>query len=279
MTVEVGLLDGSTRFLDASADGLPTAGALRHWIAAEHGLPCASLLRLKAGSRDLADAAPLDTLGARVNTLLRLPGGTHPMDAMCRAFPADPQRAILEKNKNRELAEKNRGEAAKQVNELLKKKLENAKFEAFPEPNTAGATARDASYKAQLEKQRRKLMDGGSDSDSSVSVFDPFMSKKAKKELKKHEKKEKKSKKEKKEKKEKREKKEKKEKKSRKHESESESSDSDDEVERKRRKREKKEKKEKRREKREEGGAHKSGGESSGEEEERRKKQKRSDEE
>jgi len=102
---------------------------------------------------------------------------THPMDAMCRQYPADPQRAVLEKKKNQEMAAKNRAEAATQVNALLKKKLELAKFEAYPEPQTAGSSADDAVYKAKLEKQRRKLMEGGSDSDSSVSVFDPFMSK------------------------------------------------------------------------------------------------------
>ena len=99
------------------------------------------------------------------------------MDAMCRAYPADPQRAILEKKKNQELAARNRAEAANQVNALLKKKLEAAKFEAYPEPQTAGAVADDAAYKAKLDKQRRKLMEGDDDSDSSVSVFDPFMSK------------------------------------------------------------------------------------------------------
>ena len=59
----------------------------------------------------------------------------------------------------------------------LKKKLEGAKYDAYPEAGTSGAAASDAAYKAKLEKQRRKLMEGGSDSDSSVSVFDPFMSK------------------------------------------------------------------------------------------------------
>ena len=102
---------------------------------------------------------------------------THPMDAMCRAFPADPQRAVLEKKKNQAMAEKNRAEAASQVNELLKKKLEAARFEAYPAPQTAASAADDATYKAKLDRQRRKLMEGGSDSDSSVSVFDPFMSK------------------------------------------------------------------------------------------------------
>merc|ERR1740139_579438 len=134
------------------------------------------------------------------------------------------------------MAEKNRAEAATQVNELLKRKLEAAKFEAYPAPQTAASAADDATYRAKLEKQRRKLMDGGSDSDSSVSVFDPFMSKKAKKEMKKREKKDKKDKKERKR--DKKDKKDKKEKKKRERESssdESDSSDSDDEVERKHR--------------------------------------------
>ena len=172
--LQLRLLDGGTRFVEEEA--APTVGALRRLAAA--GLPTPSLVRLKCGRRDLLDdAAPLAGVEESVHALLRLPGGTHPMDAMCRAFPADPQRAVLEKNKNREMAEKNRAAAAAQMNEILKKKLEGAKYDAYPEAGTSGAAASDAAYKAKLEKQRRKLMEGGSDSDSSVSVFDPFMSK------------------------------------------------------------------------------------------------------
>merc|ERR1740130_798239 len=247
-------LDGATVFLPSEQVG-STVGALRQWEAARAGLPSPSLLRLKSGNRNLSsDEAPLADVCASVHAMLRLPGGTHPMDAMCRAFPADPQRAVLEKKKNQAMAEKNRAEAATQVNELLKRKLEAAKFEAYPAPQTAASAADDATYRAKLEKQRRKLMDGGSDSDSSVSVFDPFMSKKAKKERKR----------DKKDKKDKKEKKEKKEKKKRERESssdESDSSDSDDEVERKHReekhekkKKHKKEKKKKEKRQREGGG-------------------------
>ena len=99
------------------------------------------------------------------------------MDALCKMYPGDPQRAVLEKKRNRDLAEQNRAAAAVKVNELLKKKLEAAKFDAYPEPQSQGAVEDEGKYKARLEKQRRKLMEGGSDSDSSVSVFDPFMSK------------------------------------------------------------------------------------------------------
>ena len=99
------------------------------------------------------------------------------MDACSRMYPGDPQRSVLEKQKNKAMAEKNRADAAAQVNELLKKKLEAAKYEAYPAPQTAASADDDAKYKAKLDRQRRKLMEGGSDSDSSVSVFDPFMSK------------------------------------------------------------------------------------------------------
>jgi len=283
-------LDGATVFLPSEQVG-STVGALRQWEAARAGLPSPSLLRLKSGNRNLSsDDAPLAEVDASVHAMLRLPGGTHPMDAMCRAFPADPQRAVLEKKKNQAMAEKNRAEAATQVNELLKRKLEAAKFEAYPAPQTAASAADDATYRAKLEKQRRKLMDGGSDSDSSVSVFDPFMSKKAKKEMKKREKKDKKDKKErkrdKKDKKDKKEKKEKKEKKKRERESssdESDSSDSDDEVERKHReekhekkKKHKKEKKKKEKRQRE-GGGQSDGHSSDAEDKDERKKSKGGD--
>ena len=175
------LPNGSTRLLDGASDlDAPTVGGLRRWAAAGAGLPSPSLLRLKCGPRELAsDGAPLDpaVLAGVVHALLRLPGGTHPMDAMCKEYPADPQRAILLKNKNRELAEKNRAEAAAMVNSLLKKKLDAARFEAYPEASTAAASVSDAEYKAKLEKQRRRLMEGGSDSDSSLSVYDPNMGK------------------------------------------------------------------------------------------------------
>ena len=177
MRLELVGLDGATVYPPSEQVG-STVGALRRWEAARAGLPSPSLLRLKSGSRNLSsDEAPLAEVDGSVHAMLRLPGGTHPMDSMCRAFPGDPQRAILEKNKNKAMAEKNRAEAAAQVNELLKKKLELAKFEAYPAPQTAASAADDVKYKAKLDRQRRKLMEGGSDSDSSVSVFDPFMSK------------------------------------------------------------------------------------------------------
>lgn len=177
----VRLPDGSTRLLNGAVElDAPTVGGLRRWAAAGAGLPSPSLLRLKCGPRELAsDGAPCFEAARAgvVHALLRLPGGTHPMDAMCKEYPADPQRAILLKNKNRELAEKSRAEAAAQVNSLLKKKLDAARFDAYPEASTSAASASDAEYKAKLEKQRRKLMEGGSDSDSSLSVFDPNMGK------------------------------------------------------------------------------------------------------
>eukprot|EP00964_Phaeocystis_antarctica_P035922 scaffold20530_cov68-Phaeocystis_antarctica.AAC.10 len=177
MRLELVGLDSATVYPPSEQVG-STVGALRRWEAARAGLPSPSLLRLKSGSRNLSsDEAPLAEVDESVHAMLRLPGGTHPMDSMCRAFPGDPQRAILEKNKNKAMAEKNRAEAAAQVNELLKKKLELAKFEAYPAPQTAASAADDVKYKAKLDRQRRKLMEGGSDSDSSVSVFDPFMSK------------------------------------------------------------------------------------------------------
>ena len=48
------------------------------------------------------------------------------MDACSRMYPGDPQRSVLEKQKNKAMAEKNRAEAAAQVNELLKKKFVTA---------------------------------------------------------------------------------------------------------------------------------------------------------
>ena len=177
MRLELVGLDGATVYLTSEQVG-STVGALRRWEAARAGLPSPLLLRLKSGSRNLSsDEAPLAEVDGSVHAMLRLPGGTHPMDACSRMYPGDPQRSVLEKQKNKAMAEKNRAEAAAQVNELLKKKLEAAKYEAYPAPQTAASADDDAKYKAKLDRQRRKLMEGGSDSDSSVSVFDPFMSK------------------------------------------------------------------------------------------------------
>ena len=75
--IEVVGLDGATAFVEANRVG-QTVGALRLWVSTQAGLPSASWLRLKSGSRDLAcDGAPLDEVDASVHALLRLPGGTH----------------------------------------------------------------------------------------------------------------------------------------------------------------------------------------------------------
>jgi len=107
----------------------------------------------------------------------------HAMDACCKAYPADPQRAVLEKVKAQEAAAAQRLDASRKMNELLKKKLAGGSSKADAEELAAPDDA-DAKYRAELEKQRRKLMDDGSDSDSSLSVHDPFISKRQKKEYK-----------------------------------------------------------------------------------------------
>ena len=77
MRLELVGLDGATVYLPSEQIGA-TVGALRRWEAARAGLPSPSLLRLKSGCRDLcSDEAPLSEVDARVQALLRLPGGTH----------------------------------------------------------------------------------------------------------------------------------------------------------------------------------------------------------
>jgi len=111
------------------------------------------------------------------------PTMVHAMDACCKQYPADPQRAVLEKVKAQEAAAAQRLDASRKMNELLKKKLAGGSSKADAEELAAPDDA-DAKYRAELEKQRRKLMDDGSDSDSSLSVHDPFISKRQKKEYK-----------------------------------------------------------------------------------------------
>ena len=75
LLIEVVGLDGATAFVEANRVG-QTVGALRLWVSTQAGLPSASWLRLKSGSRDLAcDEAPLTEVDASVHALLRLPGG------------------------------------------------------------------------------------------------------------------------------------------------------------------------------------------------------------
>ena len=77
MRLELVGLDGASAYVSAEEVGR-TVGSLRRWASARAGLPSASLLRLKSGCRDLcSDEAPLSEVDARVQALLRLPGGTH----------------------------------------------------------------------------------------------------------------------------------------------------------------------------------------------------------
>ena len=77
MRLELVGLDGATAYVSAEEVGR-TVGSLRRWASARAGLPSPSLLRLKSGCRDLcSDQAPLSEVDARVQALLRLPGGTH----------------------------------------------------------------------------------------------------------------------------------------------------------------------------------------------------------
>ena len=77
MRLELVGLDGASAYVSAEEVGR-TVGSLRRWASARAGLPSPSLLRLKSGCRDLcSDEAPLSEVDARVQALLRLPGGTH----------------------------------------------------------------------------------------------------------------------------------------------------------------------------------------------------------
>ena len=154
MRLELVGLDGATVYLPSEQVG-STVGALRRWEAARAGLPSPSLLRLKSGSRNLSsDEAPLAEVDGSVHAMLRLPGGTHPMDACSRMYPGDPQRSVLEKQKNKAMAEKNRADAAAQVNELLKKKLERPSTRRTPHrrppppPTTTPSTRRSSTGSA-----------------------------------------------------------------------------------------------------------------------------------
>lgn len=109
------------------------------------------------------------------------------MDALSSRWRDDPVRAALEKRKNRENAADRMAQANAMASEILQKKLASqasksaagaSSLSALEDEDGAG-TSNDADYRLLLERQRKKLMDGG-DSDSSssnISVFDPFMSK------------------------------------------------------------------------------------------------------
>ena len=111
----------------------------------------------------------------------------HGMDALSSRWRDDPVRAALEKRKNRENAADRMAQANAMASEILQKKLASqasksaagaSSLSALEDEDGAG-TSNDADYRLLLERQRKKLMDGG-DSDSSssnISVFDPFMSK------------------------------------------------------------------------------------------------------
>ena len=102
----------------------------------------------------------------------------HGMDALSKSWRDDPVRAALEKKKNREMAAAVREDGARRANELLKRKLATAGRTLDALDNEVdGAVEDDAAYKRELEKQRKRLMDEGAESDSSgSSVFDPFLS-------------------------------------------------------------------------------------------------------
>jgi len=108
-------------------------------------------------------------------------------DACSEKWRDDPVRAALEKRKNRENAADRMAQANAMASEILQKKLASQASKSAAGASSLGAlededgagTSNDADYRLLLERQRKKLMDGG-DSDSSssnISVFDPFMSK------------------------------------------------------------------------------------------------------
>ena len=133
----------------------------------------------------------------------------HKMDAMSKNWRDDPVRSALEKKQNRAAAADRLVQANAMASELLQKRLKDAEVGASSSSRWAGAEdedptrMNDADYRHLLEQQRKRLLDDDEDSSSSnISVFDPFMSKKARRE----EKSERKGKEHKREKKEKREK-------------------------------------------------------------------------
>merc|ERR1712216_626744 len=102
-------------------------------------------------------------------------------DHFSQRWKNDPVRALIEKKEAKEQAVAMKAEATKQLSELLKKKLD--KKSVADQIESPREPTQDEAYKRQLDKQRKRLMEGGdSDSDSSASsVFDPFASKRVKK--------------------------------------------------------------------------------------------------
>eukprot|EP00966_Prymnesium_polylepis_P192668 4465877-Prymnesium_polylepis.1 len=103
----------------------------------------------------------------------------HSMDAMSNKWRDDPVRAINEKKAAREAQALVRSDAQARAARMLEQKLKQAqKGVEAREYEQAGAIDNDEEYRQEMEQRRRKLLEGGSDSDSSSSeVHDPFMSK------------------------------------------------------------------------------------------------------
>jgi hypothetical protein len=97
----------------------------------------------------------------------------HGYDACSAKWRDDPVRAAIEKKGQRDAAAKRQADASAHMAQLLKKKLEGREFvteEAMEDD--------EANYRRGLELQRKRLMEeGGSESDSESSVFDPFANK------------------------------------------------------------------------------------------------------
>jgi len=96
-------------------------------------------------------------------------------DACSEKWRDDPVRAALDKKAAKEAALAQKAAAAQQMRALLKERLEKgAASSAMAGADDPGGDA-EAVYKREMERQRQKMMDEGSVSDSSESsVYDPL---------------------------------------------------------------------------------------------------------
>ena len=96
-------------------------------------------------------------------------------DACSEKWRDDPVRAALDKKAAKEAALAQKAAAAQQMRALLKERLEKgAASSAMAGADGPGGDA-EAVYKREMERQRQKMMDEGSVSDSSESsVYDPL---------------------------------------------------------------------------------------------------------
>ena len=98
----------------------------------------------------------------------------HSMDALSAKWRDDPVRAALEKKQGREAKAENRRVANEKAAEILKSQLEQANSSKNRRALDDAGEDEDENYKKLLEKQRKRLMEGASDSDSgssNISVF------------------------------------------------------------------------------------------------------------